>query len=158
MSDIKIRSAVEDDWDLIEEGLIEGSLLTERPERRPEISRDSLSEKARKSIDQYHWNAKKPETAFIAEFGGIRAGFVWVTTEIDLGDDEHCGWVLEIYVLPKFRRKGIGAMLLKKAEEWTKEQNAGSLWLNAGADNEAALALYKSVGFVVETVHMSKRF
>ncbi|MCE5296011.1 MAG: GNAT family N-acetyltransferase [Euryarchaeota archaeon] len=157
MSDIVIRPAKEDDWDLVEEGLIEGELLTERPERRSVISRERLRENARKSIDRYHRNAKKPEAAFIAETGGVRAGFVWVTTEINFSDDDTCGWVLEIYVLPEYRRRGIAAKLLQRAEEWTREQNATSLWLNAGGNNDAALALYKRVGFSVETVHMSKR-
>ncbi|MFA5313296.1 MAG: GNAT family N-acetyltransferase [Methanomassiliicoccales archaeon] len=158
MSDILIRLAKEDDWGLIEEGLIEGELLTERPERRSEISRDTLREDARKSIERYHKNAKKPEAVFIAETSGVRAGFVWVTTEINFSDDDLCGWVLEIYVLPEFRRRGIAAKLLERAEEWTKEQNARSLWLNAGGNNDPAIALYKRSGFEIETVHMSKRF
>jgi ribosomal protein S18 acetylase RimI-like enzyme len=158
MSDIVIRPAKEDDWDLIEEGLIEGELLTERSERRSGISRDALKKNAMKSIERYHRNAKKPEAAFIAEADGVSAGFVWVTTEINFSDEDICGWVLEIYVLPEFRRRGIAAKLLNRAEEWTKEQNAHSLWLNAGGNNDAAISLYKSSGFDIETVHMSKRF
>lgn len=152
-----IRDGTEDDWDFIEEGLIESSLLTERAERRGELSLETLRDQARKNIERFHRNAKKPEAAFIAEVCGVRAGFIWVSTEIGLGTGEFCGWVLDIYVRPEHRRRGIGSMLLSKAEEWARKQNAGSLWLNAGAENEAALALYRHEGFKVETVHMSKR-
>ena len=155
---IIIRPGTEEDWDLVEEGLIEGSLLTERPERRSEISRAALREQARKTIDKFHINAKGPESTFVAEVEGVRAGFVWVTTEISLGNGELCGWVLEIYVLPEHRRRGIGAKLMSEAERWTKACNANSLWLNAGANNKAAIALYEHMGFDIETVHMSKRF
>jgi len=153
---IVVRQGTELDWDFIKEGLVEGARLTVRPENRSELSIEKLKLEADQSVEKYHVKAERPETTFVAEADGQKAGCVWVTTEISLHDGSSCGWVLIVYVRPEFRRQGIGALLLKKAEDWTREQKAGALWLNAGAENKAALALYESVGFSVETVHMSK--
>ncbi|OPY30921.1 MAG: hypothetical protein A4E32_02165 [Methanomassiliicoccales archaeon PtaU1.Bin124] len=46
---------------------------------------------------------------------------------------------------------------MAKAEEWSREQGATQMWLNVGGSNKNALALYHSVGYEVEAIHMSKQ-
>ncbi len=55
--------------------------------------------------------------------------------------------IITICVRPSLRRKGFGKMLLAHAERSLREQKASSLFLEVNAGNEAALALYRRLGF-----------
>ncbi|KIL97955.1 Ribosomal-protein-S18p-alanine acetyltransferase [Paramagnetospirillum magnetotacticum MS-1] len=55
--------------------------------------------------------------------------------------------ILTIAVLPPWRRRGVGARLLDAAMENAARAGALTMFLEAAADNEAALALYESRKF-----------
>jgi ribosomal protein S18 acetylase RimI-like enzyme len=46
------------------------------------------------------------------------------------------------------RRQGLGTLVLAELLEWGAEQGASTVWLHVETDNEPALALYGSLGFV----------
>lgn len=50
------------------------------------------------------------------------------------------------------RRQGLGRMVLAELLAWGAEQGAGTAWLHVETDNEPALALYGSLGFVTHHV------
>lgn len=56
--------------------------------------------------------------------------------------------ILTIAVLPPWRRRGMGARLLDAAMDAARAGGAASMFLEAAADNTAALALYASRKFV----------
>jgi tRNA threonylcarbamoyl adenosine modification protein YeaZ/ribosomal-protein-alanine acetyltransferase len=70
------------------------------------------------------------------------AGFVLVRRA---GDDAE---IITICVRPGLRRKGFGKMLLTHAERQLSEQKIGALFLEVGAGNAAARALYARLGFI----------
>lgn len=55
--------------------------------------------------------------------------------------------LLTIAVLDGHRRLGAGARLLAAVMDWAKERGAARLYLEVGADNSAARALYGRAGF-----------
>jgi ribosomal-protein-alanine N-acetyltransferase len=55
--------------------------------------------------------------------------------------------ILTIAVLPPWRRRGLGGVLLRTAMDATAAAGAASLHLEVAADNDAALALYLRHGF-----------
>jgi ribosomal-protein-alanine N-acetyltransferase len=55
--------------------------------------------------------------------------------------------LLTIAVLPGHRRAGHARSLLRAAIAWARTAGAGALFLEVGADNPAARALYRSEGF-----------
>lgn len=55
--------------------------------------------------------------------------------------------ILTIAVLPPWRRAGLGARLLRAAMDSAAREGASTMFLEAAADNHAALALYESNGF-----------
>lgn len=57
------------------------------------------------------------------------------------------GFVLNIAVLPKYRRKGIARRLLGIAVDLAKDKNVESLSLEVRASNVPAITLYGSLGF-----------
>jgi len=69
-------------------------------------------------------------------------GFVLVR---DLGDE--CE-ILSLGVAPRWRRRGIGLILLQAAAAESRRRGIFSLVLEVATDNTAASALYTMVGFV----------
>jgi RimJ/RimL family protein N-acetyltransferase len=59
-------------------------------------------------------------------------------------------------VATAWRRRGVGTALIEAAAEWARAHTLGRLTLEVLADNAAALALYRKVGFVEERRRFSK--
>lgn len=157
MRPIEIRQVRDDDWEWIIAGMLEAAFQTMKPELRSDNDRPALLAQTRKNVDRFHTKAIQPEQAFIAEKDGQKIGFVWITLEISGNTGARFGWILDIYVDPAHRRMGIGKRLMAQAEEWVRGYDVKEMWLNAGYFNDEALALYRSYGFEIETVHMCKR-
>jgi len=63
---------------------------------------------------------------------------------------EHCGkvgWLEELYVMPEFRSKGIGAALLTAVLERARELGIVAIDLEVDAAHRRAEALYRRFGF-----------
>ena len=56
--------------------------------------------------------------------------------------------ILGIAVSADFRRQGIGSALLKRAEEWARENGAGSMRLNSGESRKKAHEFYRALGYI----------
>lgn len=54
------------------------------------------------------------------------------------------GYILNVYTLPKYRRKGIASSLINEIITFSKKSSLKKLWLNS---SEAGKAIYKSFGF-----------
>ncbi|WP_096702701.1 GNAT family N-acetyltransferase [Magnetospirillum sp. 15-1] len=64
--------------------------------------------------------------------------------------------ILTIAVLPPWRRRKVGLRLLEAAMDSAAKGGALTMFLEAAADNHAAIALYRSKGF--ETVGLRKGY
>jgi ribosomal protein S18 acetylase RimI-like enzyme len=72
--------------------------------------------------------------------------------------DGHRGWVYYVGVAPAYRRRGIGAALMRRVEEALQAVGCGKLNLQVRAGNDGAVAFYRGLGFKVEErVSMGKR-
>jgi len=56
--------------------------------------------------------------------------------------------ILGIAVSADFRRQGIGSALLKRAEEWARENGASSMRLNSGENRKQAHEFYRAQGYI----------
>lgn len=65
-------------------------------------------------------------------------------------------WVMDLAVLPKFRRQRIGETLMEAAEQYCKEQGIRYLGLAVSSHNLNALHLYEKLGFAEERKLMVK--
>jgi len=92
-----------------------------------------------------------PATVFIvAERTGHLIGFAQVTigaTHERAGPDATVE-LDRLYVQRAFAGKGVGTMLLGRAEELARARGAGALWLTAWVGNRRALAFYARRGYV----------
>lgn len=83
-------------------------------------------------------------------------GYVWIESGKLVGNlslipfsnrGRRLSMIANVAVHPDYRRRGIARALTKAAIEQSKRRRIPELWLQARADNPAALALYTSMGF-----------
>ncbi|HDY89772.1 MAG TPA: ribosomal-protein-alanine N-acetyltransferase [bacterium] len=80
----------------------------------------------------------------VAVLGGQVVGYICVRTILDLTH------ILNLSVLPEFRRLGIGSMLLNSVLITLRELNSDcDLTLEVRESNIAAIKLYEKFGFVI---------
>jgi len=98
--------------------------------------------------------ARCAETAgkvFVAEVDTYVVGFicVWGKVPSEKLDEEQVeyAFISDLVVLPAYRDRGIGHLLLQTAEEYARTQGAASLELEVLAKNEHAVRLYNRYGF-----------
>lgn len=65
------------------------------------------------------------------------------------------GTLSELYIIPDYRGKGVGKMLVEKFEEYLKESGCDSIWLTV-VDCNPAHQFYKKMGFVDREIGMLK--
>jgi ribosomal protein S18 acetylase RimI-like enzyme len=59
-----------------------------------------------------------------------------------------CGYIQRLAVEPSARRRGLARLLVADALGWMRRRNVERVLVNTATDNTAALALYRSLGFV----------
>ena len=64
-----------------------------------------------------------------------------------VGWDGHRGWIYYLAVARDLQRRGIGARMVKAAEDWLAERDAPKLNLLVRAENAAVLGFYESLGY-----------
>ncbi|GAC1358339.1 MAG: hypothetical protein NVSMB31_18740 [Vulcanimicrobiaceae bacterium] len=62
-------------------------------------------------------------------------------------------WDLGMLILLSHRRRGLGSALVAHLIEWARKRSIDALHLQVFSHNEAALALYRAVGFQQTTYH-----
>lgn len=74
------------------------------------------------------------------------------------GYDGHRGWLYAVVVKPSHRGRGIGAALVKKAEQALEERGCVKLNLQVRDGNHGAVSFYDRLGYAVEPrVSMGKK-
>jgi RimJ/RimL family protein N-acetyltransferase len=87
---------------------------------------------------------------FVAEDTGGIAGYLIARGE-DTGRTRHRAYVVT-GVHHRARGKGVGTALFRRLDEWACERGLRRLELTVMTENEAAVALYRKMGFEVEGV------
>ncbi len=83
-----------------------------------------------------------PSSAMIAARAQVR-----LAATVMVGGDGHRGWIYYLAVARDLQRRGIGARMVKAAEDWLAERGAPKLNLLVRAENEAVLGFYESLGY-----------
>jgi ribosomal protein S18 acetylase RimI-like enzyme len=81
-----------------------------------------------------------------------------VVATVMAGYDGHRGWVHLVAVAPRCRRRGFGRALMAEAERRLAALGCPKINLQVRATNEAVVAFYRRLGYVVEErISMGKR-
>lgn len=99
--------------------------------------------------------AEIPEAFIVGEVGGIHAGYIMCKTEYGFSNFKKLGFVkkghvVSIAVLPEFRKKGIGRILVEEALKGVKQRNCDELYLEVRCSNNDAVRLYEKLGFIIK--------
>ena len=88
----------------------------------------------------------RDSTTWIAEEDGVMAGFAVV--EYSEEPDGKIAYIQTIEVAPPFRKRGVGAELLRRVNDSAQDGGAVLIWLHVDAQNDAAIRLYRSQDYL----------
>jgi ribosomal-protein-alanine N-acetyltransferase len=83
-------------------------------------------------------------TSFVAQIGTPKITVGFIIGQIAADEAE----ILSIGVAPELQRRGVGRMLVEGFVRAAQRAECGCVHLEVGADNDAAFALYRGLGFV----------
>ena len=66
------------------------------------------------------------------------------------GYDGHCGWVYYLGVLPEYRRRGYGRMMMEAVTEKLLEIGCPKINIQVRGDNKEAIGFYESIDYFHE--------
>jgi GNAT superfamily N-acetyltransferase len=93
---------------------------------------------------------RRETVLFFAAVDDVCAGFVQLFpsfSSVSIG----VFWILnDLFVDPEYRKHGIGARLMQRAEQHARETGAVGLTLSTAVDNFTAQALYRSQGYALD--------
>ncbi len=100
-------------------------------------------------------------TALVAMIGGADAGFATISivepgTRASMIRPRIVADV-GLAVRAGYRRQGVGRLLMVAAEEWAVRHQAEQMTLDCHAANEAAIGLYRRLGYETTGLFMTKR-
>ena len=135
------------------------SMYDQLVEANPGKSDTELVAANRKEMEEYTDFSDSKSRVFVAkndrdEYGG----YLWMgeRNSMDYWDFQKPQWIYDIVVDPKFRGNGLGKLLMRQAEQFSIQQNR-NLGLFVHEDNKSAIGLYKSEGYFVKDIPMSRR-
>jgi ribosomal protein S18 acetylase RimI-like enzyme len=127
-----------------------------------------IPESQRTFLDREKWNKhmvevfenfydKENSQISVAEDEKDRfVGYLFVGENRDMMTGLSFGFIYDIFVEEKSRGKGIGKMLLEKAESYCREKGFSRIALMVAAANDSAMRLYNRMGFKPEQMYLGK--
>jgi ribosomal protein S18 acetylase RimI-like enzyme len=84
---------------------------------------------------------------WVIDSGDALAGYVVLTFNYDLEFGGREGLVTDLFVLPRYRRKGLGARMMATVRDFCRVQEISTVELQVTRHNHAAQAFYRALGF-----------
>jgi len=81
---------------------------------------------------------------------------LWLGNAVDQEHGDRHSYVLALYVAPDHRRRGIATALLQVAQTWAQARGDRQIGLQVFANNEAAIALYRKLGYETHSLWLTK--
>lgn len=91
----------------------------------------------------------KNNKIFVAEIDRKIVGYIH-GVGYDLLYTDHLKNIMGISVASKYKRKGIGTILLKEIEKWAKDTGAVGIKINSGSSRVLAHEFYLSCGYILK--------
>ena len=83
-------------------------------------------------------------------------GMLWMGISKDEFTCDETGYLMGIHVKRELRGRGLGKALMRSAEEWCRCNSLLSMALNVGSVNQAAISLYRSMGYSDRSIVMRR--
>lgn len=140
-----IRPATNKDLDQLGPLVAASNLYQKKELEREAVNEEVIVTNTRQTVADFL--QKKDWRYFVALDQNELVGYVLVSVDNAYAKS---GSLSDLYVVPAKRRQGIARSLIEKGLTWLKEQQVDSVTIAVHQDNESALKLYRSFGFVPE--------
>ena len=107
-------------------------------------------------LDDFFDAGMRGQALLIAEDAGRPAGFAFLEHHTDYFTADRHGHLGMIAVTDAAEGHGVGAALLRAAEDWARAQGYAKLTLNVFDGNARARRAYERAGFEMETIRYVK--
>lgn len=97
----------------------------------------------------------EPQPAFAKRVPQPVAG-LWMGNAIDQQRGDRHAHIFLLYVVPAYRRQGIGSALMNYAETWARQRGDRQIGLQVFQANQPALNLYIGRGYQTQSLWMIK--
>ena len=96
-----------------------------------------------------------PEAFLVAQVGDVHVGYIMCKTEYGFSSFRRLGFVkkghlVSVAVLPEYRKKGIGRVLVDEAVKGIRTRKCVEMYLEVRCSNNGAIRLYEDLGFVIK--------
>lgn len=81
---------------------------------------------------------------------------LWVGNAIDQVRGDRHAHIFILYVVPEYRRRGIGTALMRYVENWAAQRGDRQIGLQVFQSNTPALNLYNQLGYQTQSLWMIK--
>ncbi|HBB31078.1 MAG TPA: GNAT family N-acetyltransferase [Cyanobacteria bacterium UBA8803] len=81
---------------------------------------------------------------------------LWMGNAIDQVQGDRHAHIFLLYVMPEYRRQGIGTALMRHAENWARARGDRQIGLQVFQSNQPALCLYDQLGYQTMSLWMVK--
>ncbi|MBW4684392.1 MAG: GNAT family N-acetyltransferase [Komarekiella atlantica HA4396-MV6] len=81
---------------------------------------------------------------------------LWVGNAIDQVRGDRHAHIFILYVVPEYRRQGIGTALMRYVENWAAQRGDHQIGLQVFQSNTPALNLYNQLGYQTQSLWMIK--
>lgn len=103
------------------------------------------------------WWVERLQNTRETEKEKIPVGCLWMGNAIDQVSGDRYSHIFLVYVAPEHRRQGIAKVLMEKAQNWSIARGDRQIGLQVFPDNQAAIALYRQLGYHTHSLLMLKR-
>ncbi len=142
---VVVREAGPGDVEVLSDYLVRFYRFNEEFDPAWSMARDA-GEKARKVIESLL--ASEKDVVLVAEYDGKVVGFVRAEVrENPMLEAKRIGVIVELYVHPQYRRRGIAGTLVREAAEKLAGMGARLVAAEFPAANEVAESFYRKHGF-----------
>ncbi len=153
--DVTIREAKEPDLQLVRKYTAETgwTVLSER--ERKQLVKEKWTKQILEVFDRL--SRRETDRIFVAKDESLAfLGYLWIGEGGNIMTGLKHGYVYDIFVEEEFRGKGIGRILMEKAESFCRERGYSRILLMVSVSNQVAISLYDKMGFKAEQTYMAR--
>jgi ribosomal protein S18 acetylase RimI-like enzyme len=153
--DITFREAMETDLQLVRKYTVETAWTTFSENERKQLDKEKWTKHILEGFEKL--SKRATDRIFVAEDESHAfLGYLWVGEGSNMMTGLKHGYIYDIFVKQEFRGRGIGRMILEKAESYCREKRYSRILLMVSVSNETAIRLYQKMGFKAEQTYMGK--
>jgi ribosomal protein S18 acetylase RimI-like enzyme len=141
----QVRFAHQSDLPWMDQAVAAGAWESLAPEERPLVHPLAAAQHGQ---SQLRWVLSTPGSiALVAQAGARPVGYLLLSIGPDSSTEEPTAHLIDLWIDPHHRRRGVGTGLLTQAERWIAAQGLRKVKLWTGLHNQAVVAFAEKHGF-----------